>query len=104
MTAKIYKFTPKTGAINPARSGIVRAAASARHALDVAGDGVQAHSKGDLYPCIIAVIERYNPSGEFISRSYELSYQGCAMEYASYTDAEMVARAILAGTVNWVTL
>jgi|SRR6266850_594728 len=69
-----------------------------------AGDGVQAWSKGAIYPAIIAVIERYSIGGQLQSTSYELSFQGHAEEYATWSDAEQVARALIAGTLsaaNW---
>lgn len=105
MTARIYRLE-RSGAINPARSGMAPDSAFDRlmsqHApavlgagRDVAGDGVQAHSKGDLYPCIIGVIERYTDGGEYRSTSYELTYRGRSAEYASYADAETVARELL---------
>lgn len=70
--------------------------------------GVQAWSQGALYPCVIAVIERYDdqPSDDtgrehllayrLRSRSYELTLDGHSEEYASYADAAHVARALLA--------
>lgn len=130
MTARIYRLE-RSGAINPARSGMAPDSAFDRlmsqHApaalgagRDVAGDGVQAHSKGDLYPCIIAVVERYHPLPEErgplqgapaygsardfalrrISVSYELTYRGRAEEYATWEDAASVARALLAGVLT----
>ncbi len=82
--------------------------------------GVQAWSQGALYPCVIAVIERYEeplPRYAFIgtpayaayinrleteplearlrSRSFELTLDGHSEEYASREDAEQVAKALL---------
>jgi hypothetical protein len=107
MTARIYRLE-RSGAINPARSGMAPDSAFDRlmsqHApaalgagRDVAGDGVQAHSKGDLYPCIIGVIER---GGDASTRSYELTYRGRSAEYATWEDAASVARALLAGVLT----
>lgn len=59
---------------------------------DVAGDGVQAWSKGAIYPAIIAIIER---DGDASTRQYELTFQGHAETYATWEDAEMVARALI---------
>lgn len=62
---------------------------------DIPGDGVQPHSKGALYPCIIARIDRFTDTGEFRSSSWELSLDGFAQEYASRDDAEGAARHLL---------
>lgn len=74
--------------------------AAGYRARDVAGDGVQAWSKGAIYPCIIGVIERYSIGGQLQSTSYELTYQGHAEEYATWSDAEMVAHALITGALN----
>lgn len=60
--------------------------------------GVQAWSQGPIYPCVIAVIERYTDTGEFRSRSFELTLDGHSEEYASHDDAEQVAKALLASS------
>jgi len=121
MTAKIYYFHGATGAINPHRAGhapgstfdrLMADSAPTEYlaqidaladtinmraivARDVPGDGVQAWSKGALYPAIIAVVEHYSdlPAAEYTS--YELTFQGHSEEYATWEDAEMVARALI---------
>jgi hypothetical protein len=44
------------------------------------------------------VIERYTNTGEFRSRSFELTLDGHSEEYASHDDAEQVAKALLASS------
>lgn len=56
---------------------------------------VQAWSAGPLFPCVIAVVERYTMTGEFRSRSFELMLDGRSEEYASREDAERAARMLL---------
>jgi hypothetical protein len=60
----------------------------------VAGDGVQEHSKGDLYPAVIYA--RGRPSEPYSTYSHVLLLDGREEEYASHADAEEVARALLA--------
>ena len=72
---------------------------------NVAGDGVQEHSKGEIYPAVIRVVERYaigsdSSYGTLAERlrsvSYVLMLDGHEEEYACREDAEQVARALLA--------
>lgn len=87
--------------------------------VDVIGhSGVQPWSAGDLFPCVIATVERYADWAEYVEReraarrpylthaafyaldpvhrlrsvSYELIAYGRREEYATREDAEMVAR------------
>lgn len=72
--------------------------------------GVQAWSQGPIYPCVIAVIERYDSEpfdrlaglhdleDRLRSRSFELTLDGRSEEYDSREDAEQVARALLASS------
>jgi hypothetical protein len=62
--------------------------------------GVQPWSAGDIFPAVIARVERY-PEGHTAataapSTSWELTLDGRAEEYASHDDATSVARALLA--------
>jgi hypothetical protein len=77
--------------------------------IDTIGhSSVQAWSAGELFPCVIAVVERYEdpyqvvlggepvlviePGFRLNSVSYELIAYGRREEYATREDAEMVAR------------
>jgi hypothetical protein len=65
---------------------------------------IQAWSKGDIFPAVIARIERYQDNkGNALSAeccaapsvSHELTLDGRAEEYASYDDARTVALELL---------
>lgn len=58
--------------------------------------GVQAWSKGDIFPAVIARRESYTDAGEFRYASHVLILDGCEDVYASYDDAHAAARALLA--------
>lgn len=70
---------------------------------DHSHSSIQAHSMGELFPCVIARVERY-PSGMTAataapSTSWELTAYGRSEEYATRADAEQVARALLRDAV-----
>lgn len=86
------QFTAKH---DPARGFPLLQHDDTKPARELEGFGVQAWSQGPIYPCVIAVIERYTDTGEFRSRSFELMLDGHSEEYASHADAEEVAKALL---------